>query len=398
MKNSVEYIDDIKNVIKNIPDAEALKGCDILVTGATGLIGSAVADILLVLNKECGYGMKLYLAGRKIEGVAERFSDYEEGRDYFFVKYDATKQVTDLIAVDYIVHGASNADPAKISSEPVETMLANIMGLNGLLSAADKDKLKRVLYISSSEVYGVGGISDKKEGAETGTEDGVSKNGVDAGKIDGASEDGKDGASEDGKDGASDKPEYYSRLFKENDLGYVDILSPRSSYPSSKRAAETLCIAYAEEYKVDAVIVRPGHIYGPLIKLSDSRASALFSLKAAKGENIVMKSLGEQLRSYCHVLDCASAILAVLIKGENRNAYNISAKQAIVTIREMAEEFAAAGGVEIVFDVPTDAEKKSYNVMPCSALNAEKLEALGWKAAFDMKAGAEQTVRELRNR
>ena len=118
---------------------------------------------------------------------------------------------------------------------------------------------------------------------------------------------------------------------------------------------------------------------------------------AAKGENIVMKSLGEQLRSYCHVLDCASAILAVLIKGENRNAYNISAKQAIVTIREMAEAFAAAGGVEIVFDVPTDAEKKSYNVMPCSALNAEKLEALGWKAAFDMKAGAEQTVRELKN-
>ena len=304
------------------------------------------------------------------------------------MKYDATKQVTDLIAVDYIVHGASNADPAKISSEPVETMLANIMGLNGLLSAADKDKLKRVLYISSSEVYGVGGISENKAGGE--------KTGANGGVNDRAA-DGESYGTADGADEASERPEYYSRLFKENDLGYVDILSPRSSYPSSKRAAETLCIAYAEEYKVDAVIVRPGHIYGPLIKLSDSRASALFSLKAAKGENIVMKSLGEQLRSYCHVLDCASAILAVLIKGENRNAYNISAKQAIVTIREMAEAFAAAGGVEIVFDVPTDAEKKSYNVMPCSALNAEKLEALGWKAAFDMKAGAEQTVRELKN-
>lgn len=381
MKIGEEYINDIKIVIDNIPDVEKLKGCSILVTGATGLIGSAVADILLVLNKECGYGMKIYLAGRKVEGVAERFSDYEEGRDYFFVKYDATKQVTDLIAADYIVHGASNADPAKISSEPVETMLANIMGLNGLLSAADKDKLKRVLYISSSEVYGVGGISEKKEGAETGTEDGVSKNGVDAGAA----------------DGASDKPEYYSRLFKENDLGYVDILSPRSSYPSSKRAAETLCIAYAEEYKVDAVIVRPGHIYGPLFKATDNRVQVQFSTKAAKGENIVMKSKGEQLRSYTHVLDCASAILTVLIKGKSRNAYNISARQAIVTIREIAEAFAAAGGVEIVFDIPTETEVKSVSVMPCAALNAEKLEALGWKAAFDMKAGAEQTVRELKN-
>lgn len=346
MKNSIGYIDDIKKVIKNIPSVEELKGCDILVTGATGLIGSAVADILLVLNKEFGYGMKLHLAGRKIEGITERFSDYEEGRDYFFVKYDATKQVTDLISVDYIIHGASNANPGSISSEPVETMLANIMGLNGLLAAADKDKLKRVLYISSSEVYGVN---------------------------------------------ESFEP------YKEENLGYVDILSPRSSYPSSKRATETLCIAYAEEYKVDAVIVRPGHIYGPLIKLSDSRASALFSIKAAKGESIVMKSLGQQLRSYCHVLDCASAILAVLVKGENKNAYNISAKQAIVTIKEMAEAFATAGGVEIVFDVPTDEEIKSYNVMPCSALNSDKLEALGWKAVFDMKSGAEQTVRELKN-
>ncbi len=346
MKNSLEYINDIKIVIDNIPDVEKLKGCSILVTGATGLIGSAVADILLVLNKECGYGMKLYLAGRKVEGVAERFSDYEEGRDYFFVKYDATKQVTDLIAVDYIVHGASNADPAKISSEPVETMLANIMGLNGLLAAADKDKLKRVLYISSSEVYGVN---------------------------------------------ESFEP------YKEENLGYVDILSPRSSYPSSKRATETLCIAYAEEYKVDAVIVRPGHIYGPLFKATDNRVQVQFSTKAAKGENIVMKSKGEQLRSYTHVLDCASAILAVLIKGENRNAYNISASQAIVTIREMAEAFAAAGGVEIVFDIPTETEVKSVSVMPCAALNSDKIEKLGWKAVFDMKSGAEQTVRELKN-
>ena len=110
-----------------------------------------------------------------------------------------------------------------------------------------------------------------------------------------------------------------------------------------------------------------------------------------------MKSKGEQLRSYTHVLDCASAILTVLIKGKSRNAYNISARQAIVTIREMAEAFAAAGGVEIVFDIPTETEVKSVSVMPCAALNSEKLEALGWKAAFDMKAGAEQTVRELKH-
>ena len=346
MRYTDEYLADIKDVSLCIPEAETLRGKEIFITGATGLIGSAVADILLMLNKTDDYGMNIILAGRKPDGITARFPEFEEGRDYRFFEYDATKAVTELISADYIIHGASNADPARISAEPVETILANIMGLNSLLTAADRDRLKRILYISSSEIYGVN---------------------------------------------ESFEP------YREESLGYVDILNPRSSYPSSKRAAETLCIAYAEEYKVDALIVRPGHIYGPVIKLSDSRASAQFSLKAAKGEAIVMKSLGEQLRSYCHVLDCASAILAVLIKGENKNAYNISAKQAVVTIRQMAEAFAKAGNVDIVFDVPSDAERKSYNVMPCSALNSDKLEALGWKAEFDMNKGAEHTVRFLRS-
>lgn len=345
MKYTKEYLEDLNKVTENIPALESLKGSSILITGASGLICSAAADILLLLNKEKSFGMTLYLAGRKREPLLERFSIFEEGRDYNFFEYDATKTVKTAVFADYIIHGAGNADPAKISGEPVETMLANILGLSSLISSVDKSRLKRLLYISSSEIYGVNETREP---------------------------------------------------YVEEQLGYVDILSPRSSYPSSKRAAETLCIAYSEEYKVDTVIVRPGHIYGPTIKQSDSRASALFSLKAAKGENIVMKSKGEQLRSYCHVLDCASAIISVLIKGENKNAYNISAPQAVVTIREMAEAFAEAGNVEIIFDVPTETERKSYNVMPCSALNAQKLLSLGWKAEFDMKKGALHTVRMLK--
>ena len=346
MRYPNNYVDSIKEVIKNIPDREKLKGSSILVTGATGLIGSAVCDILATLNREENYGMKLLFAGRNKEALKNRFEEYEEGNDFFFVQYDATlSEQKEKIQADYVIHGASNADPAKISGEPVETMLANIQGLSSLISALDKDVLKKVLYISSSEVYGV---NEKQE------------------------------------------------PYREEQLGYVDILSPRSSYPSSKRAAETLCVAYAEEYGIETVMVRPGHIYGPTVKPTDSRASALFSLKAVNGEDIVMKSKGEQLRSYTHVLDCASAILAVLINGENKNAYNISASQAIVTIREMAEAFAKAGNVKIVFELPTEAETKSYNKMPCSALNSEKIEALGWKAHFDMEAGAVQTVEMMK--
>lgn len=356
MKYTKEYYDAIERVIKNVPNVEQLKNKSIVVTGATGLICSVVADLLMNLNDK-GYGIKILLAGRDSERMKARFEDRRQFVNdisgnikelYDFINYDATKGCQDSgIKADYVIHGASNADPARISGEPVETMLANIQGFSALINSLDRGYLKKVLYISSSEVYG---INEKQE------------------------------------------------PYKEEQLGYLDILNTRNCYPSSKRAAETMCAAYSDEYGIETVIVRPSYIYGPTIKKSDSRASALFSTKAAKGENIVMKSKGEQLRSYTHVLDCASAILAVLINGENKQAYNISAPQSIVTIRQMAEAFAKAGNVDIIFDVPTEAETKSYNKIPCSALDSGKLEALGWKAEYDMESGAVQTVNMLRQR
>ena len=347
MKSTKQYKEDIKKVIDNIPSIEKLKGKRILITGATGLICSAVADILFELNQS-GFGIEIVLAGRNADNLKKRFEDYNEGVDYSFLLYDATANNNeDDLEIDYVVHGASNADPAKIISEPVETILANVQGLNSLMSMLDKSKVERLLYISSSEVYGINETMEP---------------------------------------------------YKEDQLGYIDILNVRASYPNSKRVTETMCVSYSEEYDIDTVIVRPGHIYGPTIKFSDSRASALFSIKAANGEDIVMKSEGSQLRSYCHSLDCASAIIAVLLNGDRGQAYNISSSKAVITIKEMAEAFAEVGDVRIIFDLPTDSESKSYNMMSCSALNSEKLEALGWKAEFDIKTGAAHTVEMLKER
>ena len=244
-----------------------------------------------------------------------------------------------------MIHAASNAHPSAYVSEPVETILGNIIGLNNLLSAAVKSGAKKVLYFSSSEIYGEKNNND---------------------------------------------------LYHEKDYGFVDILNSRSCYPSSKRASETLCVSYGQEYNIDTVIVRPGHIYGPTSGPWDSRAAAQFARFAANGENIVMKSEGLQLRSYMHALDCASAVITVLINGESGEAYNISNPRSVVTLREMAEELAKAGNVEIIFENPTDTERKGYNMMSNSALDSSKLEALGWEGVFDMKEGAEQTIRTLR--
>ncbi len=279
--------------------------------------------------------------------MSNRFGEYYE-RDYFsYVRYDASKNDNRIaVKADYIIHGASNASPKAIVAEPVETMLSNFNGLNYLLNYAKENGTKRLLYISSSEVYG------QKSGG---------------------------------------KP------FNEDDYGYIDLLNPRNSYSVGKRAAETLCASYYAEYGVESVIVRPGHIYGPTASPNDDRISSAFAYAAARGEKLVMKSAGTQLRSYCHCLDCASAIIKVLMKGEPATAYNISNPDSVVTVRQMAEAIARAGNVELVTEAASEKEKQSFNPMDNSALEAERLRKLGWRGAIDIELRISNTINIIKS-
>lgn len=335
MTYTENYIKDLVRVQAAVPCWERLAGRRVLVTGAGGLICSALVDLLMARG-----GIHVWAAGRDVEKLRRRFSHWEGRPELHFVQYDALNPLSWEGDFDFFVHGASNANPAAYSAQPVETMMANILGLERILRYA-ADRGGRVLYVSSSEVYG------KKEGPE---------------------------------------------LYGEQDYGFVDLLHPRACYPSAKRAAETLCAAYAAEYGVEAVIVRPGHIYGPTATASDDRASTQFPREVLAGKDIVMKSAGTQLRSYCYVLDCVSAMAAVLTCGESGRAYNISNKNSLVTIRQMAQAFADAAGRQLTFADPTDAERRGYNLMENSGLDATALEALGWHGMFDLEAGVKATL------
>ncbi|SEW36841.1 Nucleoside-diphosphate-sugar epimerase [Ruminococcaceae bacterium KH2T8] len=334
------YSREIERILVHIPRLEKIKNSNILVSGCTGMLCSVVVDILLYLNLTRNYSIKVFLAARNKSRVAERFAFW--GMEYDFIEYDATKYETIEVnaKLNYIIHGASNASPKVYVNEPVETMLANSLGTKVLLDLA-LDNAARFLYVSSSEVYG------KKD---------------------------------------------TSNPYKETDYGYIDILNPRSCYPTSKRFAETLCASYSVENNVDTVIVRPGHIYGHTITATDDRASAQFTRSAVHGEDIIMKSKGLQLRSYCHVLDCASALLCVLINGERNTAYNISNPNSVVTISQMAEALSKAGDVKILFDTPSEQESKGFNLMDNSALDSSRITELGWRGEYTMQGGADITI------
>lgn len=346
IKYNKDYWDDIEVILPCIPNIKKLYNTSILITGGTGMICSSVADILFFLNKEYNANIEIILASRNKERITNRFSKFTLGKDYSFLLYDAAIHSEINQKADFLIHGASNANPASYTKYPVETILSNIIGLNSLLENAVKMNSQRLLYISSSEIYG------KK-----------------------------------------DKNEPYF----EDDYGYVDVLNLRACYPNAKRAAESLCIAYGQEHNLDTVIVRPGHIYGPTIIDSDNRASAQFTHNASRNENIVMKSPGMQLRSYCYTLDCASAILTVLINGERGNAYNISNSSSIATISDIASAFAKTVGRKVVYENPSDAEKQGYNLMSNSSLNSQKIESLGWSAKFSLDQGVQKTVNLYQN-
>lgn len=343
---SAEYWQQIEQVASESDSYTSLFGKTIVVTGATGLVCSSVVDLLMVLNRTRKANIKIVIAGRSEEKVKLFFDQHSNADNLTYAFFDATKPdpIEFGTPVDLIIHGASNATPSEFAAHPVDTILANVLGLNRLLSAAVQSTVERLLYVSSSEVYGSNTSADP---------------------------------------------------YSETDYGPVDILNTRAAYPLSKQTGEALCIAYGVEHDLDTVIARPGHIYGPLINKKDNRASAQFARKVKEGADIVLKSDGRQLRSYCHALDCASAILAILSSGERGNAYNISNPKSICTISELASAIATAGEVDVVYETPTQDEKRVFNMMDNSSLNSTKLEALGWTPHFDLASGVRNMLDEF---
>lgn len=292
---------------------------NVLVTGASGLIGSCLVKRLRATG---------------------RYNVYEGTREWC----DVTKPIESDVQFHYIIHAASNAAPNAFAETPVDVMKSNLLGVMNLMDYGIAHGMERFLYVSTGEVYGEG-------------------------------------------DG---------REFTEDYQGFVDINSPRSCYPSSKRASETLCAAYAKQYGVDYVIARPCHVYGPGFTKKDNRVYAQFIRNVLRSEDIVMKSTGEQMRSWCYVEDCVNALLLILEKGRNGEAYNIADNTSNISIRELAEMIAGIAGRKVVIDVPSDAEKSGYNPVTKSVFSVEKLKALGWTIEGTMREKMEETIEVLR--
>lgn len=341
-----QYLADVSLVAmdENLP-WEKLAGKTVLISGGSGLIGSCLVDVLMKRNSLQDLRCRVIAVGRNAGRARERFLAYWDNPFFRFVALEVNLPFALPEKADYVIHLASNTHPVAYATEPVQTIMTNIIGLQNMLEFARSCGAQRFAFASSNEIYG-----ENRGDVE---------------------------------------------LFDEKYCGYIDSNTLRAGYPESKRCGEALCQAYARQYGLDIVIPRFTRSYGPTLLPSDTKALSQFLRNAAGGENIVLKSEGRQFYSYTYVVDAVAGLLYVLLKGESGEAYNIADASGDITLRELAEELASIAGTKVIFDIPDATESAGFSRVTKARLSSEKLHALGWQSRFPVSVGLRHTVEAL---
>ena len=302
-----------------------LQGASVLVTGGTGLVGYA---ILLELSKLSDIlDLKLYALVRNRENAEKVFSPFLDRVS--LVVGDVRDDISLEEPLDYIIHGASITASQMFVQQPVETIMTSIAGTRNMLELARRKNIRSMVYLSSMEVYG------------TPTGD---------------------------------------RLICEKDVGYLDPIAIRSSYPESKRMSETLCAAYAKEYGVPVKIARLAQTFGPNAHYGDKRAVVQFITSALRQQDIEIKASGDSSRMYLYTFDAVSALLTLLLKGQDGHAYNVANRNSYCSIRQLAERIThlLSSRSRVLVNTGTEQERSIYPPDSFLRLDTSKLENLGW--------------------
>lgn len=338
------YREEVRSIADLPLEWDKLHNQTLLLSGATGMIGSFFVDVLL--SKWDALHCRVIAIGRSAQKARERFGNFLDGDRLQFVESDICRPVRIAQPCDYVVHLASNTHPIAYAQQPVSTITTNIIGTLNLLELASKKHCKRSIFASTVEIYG--------------------ENRGDVEK------------------------------FEESYCGYLNCNTMRAGYPESKRAGEALCQAFIRQEGLDIVIPRFPRIYGPTMQMSDSKASSQFLKRALAGEDIVLKSKGDQYFSYCHVADAVSGMLICLLRGTCGEAYNIADEQSDICLRDLAKMIADYAGTKVVFELPDEVESAGYSKATKARLDGSKIMRLGWEAKYPLLLGIRETLQILK--
>lgn len=339
--------EDYNRLLENNSNIKKFYGKTILITGATGLVGSMLVRFLLYCNERINLNIKVIALIRNREKADKIFANYSSKKLQYIIadlKKDKIRVNNDI---DYIIHAAAVTNSRLLIKSPVNALETAINGTEQILKLATKKKVKSIVYLSSMEIYGQPSSSDK---------------------------------------------------ITEDKLGYIDLSNPRSGYPESKRLCESLCIAYSTQYNLNVKIARLAQTFGAGVLPEENRVFAQFAKSIINGENIVLHTNGNSEGNYVYVSDVIDAIFLLLLKGEKGQAYNVVNEQNHMTIRKMADlviDNFGSKNQKVKIDIPK--ENMGYASEVHMQLSAQKLMKLGWKPSYNLVSSYDKLIHWLKS-
>jgi len=276
---------DIKEIAQGIlPEARALEGSTLLITGGAGFLGKYFIGAIDYLNRRhLRRACTVISVDNFITGM-----DYwlSPGPHFKTLRHDVKEPLKIDGDVDYIIHAAGIASPKFYRIYKLETIEVATLGTWNMLKLARERKVKSMLSFSSSEVYG--------------------------------------------------NPDPRFIPTPETYFGNVSSVGPRANYDESKRLGETLCRTYFESFGTPVKMVRPFNVYGPGMRADDYRVIPNFVACGLAGNPLPVYGDGSNTRTFCYITDAITGFFKVLLSGMDGEVFNVGNDKPEISVSNLA--------------------------------------------------------------